>query len=59
MRGRDQLLSGTVEMMVLGKSPALPDAGGANSGGPYVVTDPRTSRTRSVAVSATGRVSVQ
>ena len=35
------------------------NAGGANTGGPYVVTDPRTSRFRNVAVSATGRVSVQ
>jgi ribonuclease BN (tRNA processing enzyme) len=31
-RSIDALLSGPVELTVLGKSPALPDAGGANSG---------------------------
>ena len=35
------------------------NAGGANPGATYTVTDPKTSRTRSVVVSATGRVTVQ
>jgi type IV pilus assembly protein PilA len=35
------------------------NAGGANPGATYTVTDPRTTRTRSVVVSATGRVTVQ
>jgi len=35
------------------------NAGGANPGATYTVTDPKTSRTRSVVVAATGRVTVQ
>ena len=35
------------------------NAGGASPGATYTVTDPKSSRTRSVVVSATGRVTVQ
>jgi prepilin-type N-terminal cleavage/methylation domain-containing protein len=43
----------------LGVSVIFTNAGGANPGGSYTVTDPRTSRTRTVQVLATGRVTVQ
>jgi type IV fimbrial biogenesis protein FimU len=52
-------LSNGLQISNSGASIIFTNAGGANTGGPYVVTDPRTSRTRSVVVSATGRVSVQ
>ena len=42
-----------------GASAIFTNAGGANPGATYTVTDPRTARTRSVVVAATGRVSVQ
>jgi type IV fimbrial biogenesis protein FimU len=42
-----------------GVSAIFTNAGGANPGATYTVTDPRTARTRSVVVAATGRVSVQ
>ena len=42
-----------------GASAIFTNAGGANPGATYTVTDPRTARTRSVVVSATGRVNVQ
>jgi prepilin-type N-terminal cleavage/methylation domain-containing protein len=42
-----------------GASAIFTNAGGANPGATYTVTDPRTARTRSVVVSATGRVTVQ
>ena len=42
-----------------GASAIFTNAGGANPGATYTVTDPRTTRTRSVVVAATGRVSVQ
>lgn len=42
-----------------GTSAIFTNAGGANPGATYTVTDPRTARTRSVVVAATGRVSVQ
>ena len=52
-------LSNGLQISNLNPSVIFTNAGGSNAGGPYTVTDPRTSRTRSVAVSATGRVSVQ
>jgi len=47
-------------MQISGATSAIfTNAGGANPGATYTVTDPRTARTRSVVVAATGRVTVQ
>jgi prepilin-type N-terminal cleavage/methylation domain-containing protein len=53
------LASGLQISNPLGVSVIFTNAGGANPGGQYTVTDPRTSRTRIVQVTATGRVIVQ
>ena len=52
-------LSNGLQISNGGASVIFTNAGGANPGGTYTVTDPKTSRTRSVVVSATGRVTVQ
>ena len=46
-------------LQISGGTAIFTNAGGANPGATYTVTDPRTTRTRSVVVWATGRVSVQ
>jgi prepilin-type N-terminal cleavage/methylation domain-containing protein len=46
-------------MQVSGGPVTFTNAGGATGTGSFTVTDPRTSRTRTVAFSATGRVTVQ
>jgi prepilin-type N-terminal cleavage/methylation domain-containing protein len=52
-------LSNGLQISNVGASAIFTNAGGANPGATYTVTDPRTTRTRSVVVSATGRVNVQ
>jgi type II secretion system protein H len=52
-------LSNGLQISNGGASVIFTNAGGANPGGSYTVTDPRTSRTRTVQVTATGRVTVQ
>lgn len=52
-------LSNGLQISNGGASVIFTNAGGANPGGSYTVTDPKTSRTRSVLVAATGRVTVQ
>jgi len=53
------LISLSNGLQISGGTAIFTNAGGANPGATYTVTDPRTTRTRSVVVAATGRVSVQ
>ena len=53
------LMSLSNGMQISGGPVTFTNAGGATGTGTFTVTDPRTSRTRTVAFSATGRVAVQ
>ena len=57
-RGRAGLISLSNGLQISGGTATFTNAGGANLAN-YTVTDPRTSRTRIVQVTTTGRVTVQ
>jgi hypothetical protein len=46
-------------MQISGGPVTFTNAGGATANSTFTVTDPKTSRTRTVAVTVTGRVTVQ